>query len=385
MSTEHVAKQRPTPNFLRTPTFWLAIVAVASLLVGTLGATLTYLAQQQPEPGVAFETIGETNVLDLRRPLQDLDIVFRGQNVQEQNLNLRILTISVANVGDVDILPSHYDQDDDWGMEFTNGKVIEVRLVDANSDYLRSKIVPQHIGAETVTFPKVIFEKDAFFIVEVLLLHSKNDSPSFSSIGKIAGIDKVTVLTRSLGRQDVSFAKELFQGSIFIQLTRAIIYFVGSLLILLGIVFALIGIGEGFNKLKSRRRRRRIRQTQTIRHIDEDDIKDFLISHYASSGDAWLKRLQRVLEEPERVKWVAPSGHWSLRDLHTHGKALTADRVALREVRVFGAFHDLEAMTKIGILKKGEDDSPVIDPRFSEVVDSLVAELGNERGRWRLP
>ena len=76
MSTEHVAKQRPTPNFLRTPTFWLAIVAVASLLVGTLGATLTYLTQQQPEPGVAFETIGETNVLDLRRPLQDLDIVF---------------------------------------------------------------------------------------------------------------------------------------------------------------------------------------------------------------------------------------------------------------------------------------------------------------------
>ena len=262
-------------------------------------------------------------------------------------------------------------------MEFTNGKVIEVRLVDANSDYLRSKIVPQHISAETVIFPKVIFEKDAFFIVEVLLLHSKYDSPSFSSIGKIAGIDKVTVLTRSLGRQEVSFAKELFQGSIFIQLTRAIIYFVGSLVILVGIVLALIGIGEGFNKLNRRRRRRRIRQTRTIRQIDEDDIKDFLISHYASSGDAWLERLQKVLEEPERVKWVASSGHWSLRDLHTYDKALTADRVALMEVMVFGALHDLEAMTTIGILKKGEDDSPVIDPRFSEVVDSLVAELEN--------
>ena len=302
---------------------------------------------------------------------------FRGQNVEEQNLNLRILTISVANVGDVDILPSHYDQDDDWGMEFTNGKVIEVRLVDANSDYLRSKIVPQHIGAETVTFPKVIFEKDAFFIVEVLLLHSKNDSPSFSSIGKIAGIDKVTVLTRSLGRQDVSFGKELFQGSIFIQLTRAIIYFVGSLWILLGIVFALIGIGEGFNKLKSRRRRRRIRQTQTIRQIDEDGIKDFLISQYELRGDAWLQHLQGILEEPERVEWVASSGHWSFRDLHPHDLELTTDRIALREVMVFGGFHDLEAMTTIGILRRGEDDSPVIDPRFGELVDGLVAELGN--------
>ena len=46
-------------------------------------------------------------------------------------------------------------------------------------------------------------------------------------------------------------------------------------------------------------------------------------------------------------------------------------------VSVDGALHDLEAMTTIGILKKGEDDSPVIDPRFSEVVDSLVAELEN--------
>ena len=112
MSTEHVAKEKATRNFLRTPSFWLAILAVASLFVGTLGAVLTYLALQQPEPEVALETIGETNVLDLRRPLQDLNIVFRGQNVQEQNLNLRILTISVANIGDVDILPSHYDQDD---------------------------------------------------------------------------------------------------------------------------------------------------------------------------------------------------------------------------------------------------------------------------------
>ena len=377
MSTEHVAKERPTRNFLRTPSFWLAIVAVASLFVGTLGAVLTYLALQQPEPGVAFETIGETNVLDLRRPLQDLNIVFRGQNVQEQNLNLRILTISVANIGDVDILPSHYDQDDDWGMAFTNGKVIEVRLVDANSDYLRSKLVPQYISAETVIFPKVIFEKDAFFVVEVLLLHSKNDSPSFSSIGKIAGIDKVTVLPRSLGRQEVSFAKELLQGSLLIQLTRVIIYFVGSIVVLVGIVFALIGIGEGVNKVTRRRRRRRVRQAQTIRQIEQEDIKDFLISRYAANGDAWLERLQRVLKEPERVKWVESSGHWSLRGLHTPDKVFTADLLAHREFVMFGALHDLEAMTSIGLLTRGEGDSPVIDPRFGEVLDSLLAELGH--------
>ena len=375
MSAEHVAKEGPTRSVLRTPSFWLATLAVASLVVGTLSAALTYLALQQPEPGVAFETIGETNVLDPRRPLQDLNIVFRGQNVQEQNLNLRILTIRVANIGDVDILPSHYDQDDDWGMAFTNGKVIEARLIDANSDYLRSKVVPQYLSTDAVIFPKVIFEKAAFFVVEVLLLHSKNDSPSFSSIGKIAGIEDVTVLPRSLDRQEVSFTKELLQGSILIQLTRAIIYFVGSIVVLVGIVFALIGIGDGFNRVNRRRRRRRIRQSQTIRRIDEEDIKEFLISRYAANGDAWLKQLRRVLREPERIEWVESSGHWSLRGRHMGDEMATTDILVRRGAMVFGALHDLEAITNIGLLKRGEDDSPVIDPRLGEMLDSLAAEL----------
>ena len=97
----------------------------------------------------------------------------------------------------------------------------------------------------------------------------------------------------------------------------------------------------------------------------------------SQGGDAWLQHLQGILEEPERVEWVASSGHWSFRDLHPHDLELTTDRIALREVMVFGAFHDLEAMTTIGILRRGEDDSPVIDPRFGELVDGLVAELGN--------
>ena len=111
---------------------------------------------------MTLETISETNILDVRRNLQDLSIVFRGQNVEEQNLNLRILTIEIANTGTIDILPVHYDVEDDWGIKFNAGEVVEARLVDTNSDYLRSKIVPQLLGTDTVAFPKVIFEKGEF-------------------------------------------------------------------------------------------------------------------------------------------------------------------------------------------------------------------------------
>ena len=193
---------------------------------------------------MTFETISDTNVLDLRRPLEDLDIIFQDQNIQEQNLNLRIVTVNVVNSGEIDILPGHYDQEDDWGVRFKDGEVIESRLVDTNSDYLRSKVTPQSLGVDTVTFPKVIFEKGASFAIEVLLLHPKDESPSVSSVGKIAGIDDINVLTRPLAKQEVGFVSELFQGSALIQVVRILIYFVGSLLTLTLVISIAVGLTE---------------------------------------------------------------------------------------------------------------------------------------------
>ena len=150
-------------SLLRKTGFWVAVGTVASVVLAVVGLIRDIVDTESPEPGVTFETISDTNVLDLRRPLQDLSIAFRGQDVQERNLNLRIMTINVANSGEVTILPSHFDNEDDWGITFEDGEMIEARLVNANSDYLRSKINLQHLRGDTVVFPKVIFEPGAFF------------------------------------------------------------------------------------------------------------------------------------------------------------------------------------------------------------------------------
>ena len=117
-------------------------------------------------------------------------------------------------------------------MKFKDGEVIEARLVGTNSDYLWSKIVPQRLSVDTVAFPKVIFERGDYFAIEVLLLHPKNESPSISSVGKIAGITEITVLTRPLAKVETSLFTELFQGSALIQVLRVMIYFAGPLLVL---------------------------------------------------------------------------------------------------------------------------------------------------------
>ena len=373
LTEEHPRKR----SFFRSSTFWLALITIASLALGVLSVLLAYLALKEPEPGVTFETISVTNVLDLRRPLQDLNIVFRGQDVQEQDLNLRIVTVNVVNSGEVDILVSHYDHEDNWGMKFKNGEVIESRLVDASSEYLRSRVVPQRLGVDTIAFPKVIFEKGAFFAIEVLILHPKSESPFISSVGKIAGINRITVLTRPLAREDVGFVTKLFQGSALIQVVRTIVYLIGSLLAIVAAILSLVGITESFTKLNARRRRRRILQTRTIRQIDQDEIRTFLVDHYESSGIAQLKALQELIREPGRIEWVTPRGRWIVRDYQQIADQVTESRFLDVEHRLIHSPFRLDTLTTMGILKRGEGDNAVIDPPFGEAVDSLLAELEN--------
>ena len=377
MRTELRGEQTGKRSLLRRPAFWVALITAASLVVGILSLLLAYLALNEPEPGVTFETISDTDVLDLRRPLQDLSIVFRGQDVQEQNLNLRILTINVVNSGGVDILPSHYDHEDEWGIKFKDGQVVEARLVDTSSEYLRSKVVPQRLGIDTVAFPKVIFEEGAFFAVEILLLHPKSESPSISSIGKIAGINKITVLTRPLAREEVSFGTQLFQGSALIQVLRTIIYLVGFFLAIIVVVVVLVGIADPFSRLNARRRRTRILQTRTIRHMDQDEIKDLLIANYESRGTVGLKGLQELIKEPGRLEWVTPPARWIVRD-HDHIRHwTTANRVFDIESGLIGSWSMLHGLMTTGILTRGEDDCAVIDPTFGEAVDNILGELEN--------
>ena len=156
----------------------------------------------EPEPGITYETLNETNILDIHRHVPELNISFRGQDIQEQNLNLRIFTINVANSGEVNILADHYDRREEWGIRFIGGQVIETTMVESNSPYLLSNLTPERLNTDTVAFPKVIFDKDAFFVIEVLVVHQRDQLITISPVGKIAGIKEISVETRALTKEN---------------------------------------------------------------------------------------------------------------------------------------------------------------------------------------
>ncbi len=223
---------------------WRDLLVVTSLAITVFSAFLAYLALQEPHPGVTFTKIAETDILDLHRPVEDLGIVFRGQDLQQQGRNLRIMTIIVENSGSTNIRAGDFDQNNEWGIQFLGGDVIEARLIAASTDYLKSQVMLQRTGPDMVTFPKIIFEKGQSFTIEVLLLHSKNHDPSVSPIGKIVGLGQISVVERTLSAENIGFLKRVFMGSPLVQLTRAGAYFAGSVVIMIGGLFALILVIE---------------------------------------------------------------------------------------------------------------------------------------------
>jgi len=120
------------------------------LAVG-FGVFAIYATLRESRPNLVAEIENQSDVLDVHRPLRDLALSFRGQDIQQQNLNLRIFTIRISNKGREDVLQGQYDQEGTWGIRISSGQIIEVRLGTTNSPYLASRIGPEITGANAVT------------------------------------------------------------------------------------------------------------------------------------------------------------------------------------------------------------------------------------------
>ena len=334
----------------------MAILAFAALVFAFISPLLPWQnwALWQQEPGVSFEVVSETDVLELYRPLDDLDIVFRGQDLQEGDLNLRIITINVVNSGATHITASDYDNDD-WGIAFHAGQVIEARLVGASDDYLGSQSDPLSINAGFVGFPKRVFDKGHFFTIEVLLLHEKEQDPTWSAVGKISGVSEFqTKGLRSSEEEDRSF-----RASLIVVLRQAGL---AGLATFVGISIAYI-LTRLVIIVTKRFRNWRFSRTLTVRHLHNEEMREALLDLYLGHGAAGIKELCRIVNETNRIHWATPPPGWAF-----DASGDNVDRWS------FG--HACDVVAETGVLTKDEGESPVLDPSFASLVRTLTNELG---------
>lgn len=341
------------------------------------------------KPDISFEITNEANVLDVHKPLEDLTISFQGEDIQEKKLNLRIFTIHIENSGQADILQNHYDLDDVWGFQVQNGKIIEVRLMDSNSDYVKSKLNPQLLKENSVEFTKLIFERGKFFTLEILVLHKKDKLPEIIPLGKIAGIDRIIPVKSWLEKEKKTFLTELFYGNVLIQILRPIIYLIGIIIFLIVVILFGEKISDLRSKIKKESRKKRIEALLREKSPEEGSKKKILLDIYVEQGTEALKEFRTLLEdkdrlfiEMERDKQMSEMDK-KLSELEkAKSKAEIIPLLEIRETMKLPHFLSrpslISDLVKEGALTLGKDEKVLIDPELKQALDEILGYLENK-------
>lgn len=361
----------------------LVLAVIGILLTIAFGTVALYAGFHETKPSISVVTTNQTNVLDVRKPLEDLSISFRGKNVQEENLNLLIFSVRVENDGQADILQSHYDRDDVWGIQVQNGEVIEARLIDSNSEYIKSNLNPQlSPEGNTIEFRKIIFDRRNFFTLEILVLHEKTQLPEIVPVGKIAGIDKVVATKFQAGEDEQGFVDQLFRGTVGVHAVRAILYFVTFIVGGVSIALVAIAITASYDTIRKAPRKRELKRFWRHEPKIEVTKKKTLSNIYVERGLEGLRRTSELLEDAEKLGQRVREYDRLKRRLESRGVA-HRDRVIredasastiLRRVSLWPVGDLLES----GVVSRGKPNQVQIDTEFKKWLDRLLAYLEKE-------
>jgi hypothetical protein len=278
---------------LENRVYWGLVGVLLTIVFGIMGL-YTYFHERKAN--VQVEVVGESNVLDLHKPLEDLTVYFHNEDIQKKNLNLRIITIQISNTGEMDILQAQFDQKMKWGIKISSGKIInDGRIVGTNSDYLKSSLSPKVVGDNFIEFEKVIFEKNKYFTLEILVLHSKDTLPEITTIGKIAGIDKIPIEKTWETKMRPSFLKTFFDGGFLINFLRLTAAAIVWIILIIAIVLSSETLSSRKGKFKQNKRKKEIEVL--FGKESQDEKTQLIIDTYINKGLSGLKDIDEFLKD----------------------------------------------------------------------------------------
>ncbi len=273
---------------------------------GVIGAIITmsaaYISLRKPVPMIKADMISESNVLDVHTPLEELAILFQGEDIQENNLNLRILTTRFENTGDINIRQGDFDQRNSWGLRLSNGQIIRARLIDSNSKHIRENLNPKRAGIDSVAFETIIFDKRDHFTIEILVIHPKDTLPEVAHFGKIAGIDSIAINEFVPKESTPSFIKEAFAGDLKVQSGRLIAYSLSTILLMVLMVWVSVQLDD--RKMAKEKTERKLLVQQNTKgriKIKKGGVAEYLAESYIEGGRTSLTDLLKLLEDKERL------------------------------------------------------------------------------------
>lgn len=285
------------------------IIQVAITLIGLFSAVIGIYAFyfQTKETEIQFEIISNSNVLDLNTDLSKLDIIYDSTSLKHSNQNLRIINIRVKNTGNEDILKNYYDDSDPLGLIIQGGTIIEKPdLISCSNEYLKNNLKLNRVNSNKILFSNVILEHSEYYVLKFLVLHPRTKTPSFTAIGKVAGINKINVIDIQQPKDKKSFWVQVFSGDIVVQAVRAILYF----LIVLIIIAVITGVVISISDFKSKKKRERlVHNFKRIEEYSYSKMDDAIFNRFISEGDYSIIKMKSLIRDETILnrrykKWI---------------------------------------------------------------------------------
>jgi len=293
--------------------FYKRYFNAAAVLIGLISAVIGIYVFFFPETKKVFleyEILSNSNVFDINTELSNLDIIYDSTSLKKNSQNLRVYNVRIKNNGSETILSNYYDDKVPFGLTIIKGWFIEIpQIINTSNEYLQQNAKAILDGKNKIIFNQVILESGESFTLKLLVLHQLKDTPVLTAVGKIAGQNKIPVLSLIQPiKAKESFWKRTFNGNVLSQLLRGISYFLATTLI----VISIAGLNNWiYDKRQNLKRKKLIKEFKKTPDYEYTQIDEVVFSNYQSKGLSILTSYLPYLNDEAGLRDAYPK--WQIK------------------------------------------------------------------------
>lgn len=258
-------------------------------LLGILGVAFgLYSILHHEKPKLQFEMVTNTDVINVTENIGKLQILFDNESVISNDTTLKLITIRLANVGNISLKKDDFDKDYLVGLRFKNYQIADKpTIIDQSNKYLQDRL-SFSFDSTSIKIDPILIDKNDFVTFKLLLLGPRNEDVIISPVGKIAGQSTIPILSElKTNKQSFwGYLKEM--AVVFIKLLLAIIA--------LGILKVI------FEWLKVELRLRKMRKYKIAYKIETDKHYSSIFQLYALRGKNILQQILNLSDDSEKLE-----------------------------------------------------------------------------------
>lgn len=248
---------------------WIAWFSLFITVIAFAGWCYDHFSDNNPK--LTFTIIKKISLINEEADISSFHILLDSIDIRKNNSNISIYSIKVSNDGKQHITNNMYDGK--LRLYLQQGKFINKPIIaDYSSPHINSHLLNLSFSNDsTLNLPFIPLDKNDYFILDLVILHSNDSLPLFDLDGKISGQKKL-IVNRKL-TNNTSFWEKVYDGGFWINLVRFILFFIFGC----NIIIILLFLKEVPSYIRHQRKIKRIRKITAGHSVSQQVKKDFFV------------------------------------------------------------------------------------------------------------